>query len=232
MRRNLSLLLIGIALCALAVTAWAKVTGSVSGTTGRVYHSGPLANVTPGVTQRDTAIWVFYEKSVVQPTGGVAVDITATGTVTLVGQLTPGVIPTTTSITSHYLHFDAVTADTSLTGSVTFSEDILGVIVTQANLDGSNAALGRVGTTYPTAVATEGVEFPGDTIIVSADRRTLTVNLTAVGGVQLDNIRVIGLYRQQALPGVSTTGKIVLVLVLSLAGLLIVMRRRTFARPA
>jgi hypothetical protein len=228
MRRYLSLLFIAVALCALAVTAWAKVTGYVSGTTGAVSYTSAAANVTPGATQSNSTISVFYEKSLALPAGGVTVDRTATGIVTATGDLSNTVIPSGTFISSHYLHFDAVTGGTNLTGSVTFSEDILGVIVTQANLDGSNAALGRAGAIYPSAVADVGVELPDDVFTISPDRRTLTVNLKAAGGVPLDNIRVI--VAQQPLPGVSPTGMILLVLVLSLAGLFFVMRRRSFAR--
>ena len=232
MRRLLSLLFIAITLCTLAVTAWAKVTGSVLGTTGAVASVNPLANVTPGVTQSNSAISVFYEQSKVLGVGGVTVDRTATGTISAPGDLTGGTIPAGTAVTSHYLHFDAVTGGTNLTGTVTFSEDILGVIVTRANLEGSDAALGYSGTTYPTAVATEGVELPNDVVTISANRRTLTVNLTAAGGVPLDNIRVIGAKTQQALPGVSQVGMIVLVLVLTLAGFVVVTRRRSLARVA
>jgi len=229
MRRYLSLLFIAITLCALAVTAWAKVTGQITGATGAVTYTGPLADVTPGVTQSNTAISLIYEQT--KPLAGpVSVDITTPGTVSAIGDLTTGTILAGTVVTSHYLHFDAVTGGTILTGSVTFSEDILGVIVTDANLDGSNAELARATTIYPSAVANVGVELPNDVITLSADRRTLTVTLTAAGATHLDNIRVIG--TQQALPGVSQTGMIVLVLVLTLAGLFFVMRRRSLARAA
>jgi hypothetical protein len=79
---------------------------------------------------------------------------------------------------------------------VTFSTDILGVILRQGNrnLTDSDGPLGAPGTDYPGADG-RGLELgaasnpDSDQVTLSADRRTLTVHL-AVAGV-VDEIRVI-----------------------------------------
>jgi CSLREA domain-containing protein len=114
-----------------------------------------------------------------------------------------GVIPAGTVVRSHLLHADRLedfccfaSGDFAyFTATVTFDEEILGIVTSDARLDASDL-LGAAGTTYPTGWDDRGLDFalgPGtandEFITLSADRRSITVRFHVGNG--LDEIRVV-----------------------------------------
>lgn len=101
---------------------------------------------------------------------------TANGT----NSFTPGTITAGTDFTSYLLHFDPVGAaagNSTITGSVTFAYDIIGIVTAAAKLAATDPILGSIG--QYGAAADRGLLLAGtDFITISANRRTLTFNLT------------------------------------------------------
>lgn len=177
----------------------------IIGTTGAVTDetASPPATVLLGATESETQIRLFTEKGNVTLGAPINVDVSVPGTYKFPfnAPYSPGTVPAGTSVDSFFLHFDRVstTGFVRLTGSATFDCPIIGVIALTPQLDASDAALGRVGTTYPTSTAPKrGLEFEEE-VTLSADRRTLIVTLeiqtpTDPNGPAdntLDQIRVI-----------------------------------------
>jgi len=132
------------------------------------------------------------------------VDITASGTYTT-GTLPPSPHPTVTATVDSYLvHADKVGTGVSAVSwmySITFSQDILGIILSAPDSAGTTGQLladtdsvfGLAGTTYSGTQSYRGLEFGtdfSDTITLSADLRTLEVDST-VRREFMDEIRVI-----------------------------------------
>ncbi len=174
----------------------------IIGTTGAVTDetASPPATVLLGATESETQIRLFTEKGNVTLGAPINVDVSVPGTYKFPfnAPYSPGTVPAGTSVDSFFLHFDRVstTAFVRLTGSATFDCPIIGVIALTPQLDASDAALGRVGTLYPTGTeAGRGLEFEEE-ITLSADRRTLIVTLEiqstpSPADSTLDQIRVI-----------------------------------------
>jgi hypothetical protein len=107
--------------------------------------------------------------------------------------LTSAVIPAGTVVDTFFIHNDHVGADgnVTLTGSVTFLNDVLGIQTGPDGLVSQSTILGAPGTTYlPAGGGYELAACPGpEGIVLSADRRTVTVCATT--GPVSDDIRVI-----------------------------------------
>lgn len=95
---------------------------------------------------------------------------------------------------SHLLHLDAAGAGnpTAVSGTVTFSTPILGIIVRDADLNASDSVVGLSDVAYG-AAAGRGTELSatGDRITLSPDMKTISVTL--LGDAGIDEIRVITL---------------------------------------
>ena len=150
-------------------------------------------SVQQGALKSDTQIQLFSERRGVSLANGVAVDITSPGSYTSTASLTSGTIPAATLVDSYYLHADPVGISQNIVqkqaGAVTFPTPVLGVIVLDPELAGSDAALGGSGTLYPATGRELDLGSPTDTAILSADSRTLTLRLSNSGGT--DDVRVI-----------------------------------------
>ena len=162
----------------------------VASTAGAAVEVAPPPSVAPNALESDTEIRVFDEQQGVVLPGPLSVNISAPGLYDDPADLTPAVIPAGTVVSSHLLHFDIIFTGTeiSATGSVTFADRIIGVIVNDADVDASDG-LGALGTVYPAP----GLQFRGaelsenDFIEVGCD--TVTVGLGAFEVI--DHIRVI-----------------------------------------
>lgn len=101
-----------------------------------------------------------------------------------------------TTVDSHFVHFDPVDSHLVLgrSGSVTFSDRILGVILTDDTLDGTDDQLGLSGTSYPYGLSYRGVEVSTkssrDKISLSSDRRTLMIDRFGASNA-VDQLRVV-----------------------------------------
>jgi hypothetical protein len=150
-------------------------------------------SVQQGALESDTQIQLFSERRGVSLASSVAVDITAPGSYTSAVGLTSGTVSAGTLVDSYYLHADPVGISQNIgqmqAGTVTFPTPVLGVIVLDPELTGSDAALGMSGTLYPASGRALELGSPTDTAILSADRRTLTLQLSNSSGT--DDVRVI-----------------------------------------
>lgn len=126
----------------------------------------------------------------------VAIDGVAPGTYSKFPSGT-ATIAAGTLVDSHLIHSDprARNATRHRTGSVTFADDILGVIASTTRLANTDASLGAPGVTYiGTATSWRGLESSensnssGDKYTISADHRTVSFEVnTSV----IDEIRVV-----------------------------------------
>ncbi len=165
------------ALCgAIGASADAAITGG-NATGGDTFSLiSPPANV--GNNNQDTngVLYAFDEKQHHVLTVALDVNITPGG-----GAQT---IPVGTVVSSHYVFVDPI-SDT-VGGTVSFSDDIIGIVEVDSDLDASAAELGAPGTTYssPLLLGLESV----DSVSISGPRQiTLSFQASDPG----DYVRVI-----------------------------------------
>ena len=140
--------IIGVVQAALMVVPVAAVS-DVVGAKGSGVIVAPPSSVFPDATQGPDVI-AFDERQDIRTPAAIPVDVDNGGLpISGGGQLAPGVIPANACIRSHYTHFDPDAVNRETAGFV-FDADIVGIVVTQANLDAS-AFLGAPGTAYPDA---------------------------------------------------------------------------------
>lgn len=192
--RLLPVLLLGI----LFVFHSAAVASIVS-QTGSVTVIPAPSNVGPGALESDSQIVAFAEVQQLALPQALPVNISNPGTSPSAGRanLSPATIPAGTVVNSYLLHFDSISgtdiAPIGIAGSVTFSHDILGLIVHPATLSNTDSVVRLAGLTYPTG-DNRGLELNSgdlapDIINLSPDRRTVTLNL--LNSVGVDQVRVI-----------------------------------------
>lgn len=165
---------------------------AITGTTGNVVAVPAPASVLVGARESDAVIGAFAERRRRALTAPLNLDITAVGVYDVTNPgLTPGIVPPGTTVTSYFLHADAIgSGPASVSGSVSFDERILGIQITDAGLDNTDARFGNPTTIYPTGVANRGLDFAtGDKIALQPGRRTIDIS-DAVFSV-VDQIRVI-----------------------------------------
>src|SRR5205823_2620693 len=136
---------------------------------------------------------LFNERRGVSLSSSVGVDVSTPGSYSSVAGLSPGNISAGTIVDSYYLHADPVgisgSAPQLQAGGVTFPTDVLGLIVLDPSLSGSDSALGISGTSYPAGGRALDLGSPTDTVSFSADRRTVILHLSNSGAS--DDVRVI-----------------------------------------
>src|SRR5262249_36054507 len=155
-----------------------------------------------GVLESDTQIVAFPERQNIILNTAIAVDITVPGTSpsATTRNFSSGTIPIGTKISSYFVHFDDIgdpATPVAASGSITFDTDILGLIVTAKNLDASDSYPGLPSVIYDTGDGGRDLEInPGDVgqgtndqIILSDDRRTVTLNLR--DGTAPDEVRIL-----------------------------------------
>lgn len=174
---------------ATALAAWAATTShaAITATFPAATLIAPPASTLPGALQSNTQVFVFDEQQGVLLPGSVPVDITAIGTYNNAASLTPGVLATGTLVDVHLLHFDQLgPGTTSLTGTVSFDGNIVGIQLLSPTLDTADG-LGTAGA-YPTGNPQRGVEFNGESITVLATNRD--IRFTLVTSNVIDQVRV------------------------------------------
>ncbi len=177
-------------------------TFPLNGVSGAFEEIIPPSSVRAGILESATALRVFVADEVEIETssgpatfpctdnnafGPVMVDVALPGTYDEPNDLSPTLLPDGI-YTSYLIHADAPDgSDPTLTGSMTFDRDILGIRVDPTS-GGGNALL--AGTVERDYAASDGPELGGgDSFFLSPDRRTLTVTLRP--GSDLDQIVVI-----------------------------------------
>ncbi|MEO1574668.1 MAG: hypothetical protein AAFU65_06870 [Pseudomonadota bacterium] len=175
-----------------ALLASPSVAADITGTTGNIITSNPLPSVAPGAFESDTRVPAYEERQRRVLIAPMNVDITNVGVYDATNpMLTPGVIAPGTTVNSYFLHADAVSSGpVTLSGDITFDEDILGIQITDAGLDQTDGPLGAPLTTYPTGVALRGLNLAnGDVVALLPGRRTIRLSFDVFNVT--DQIRVI-----------------------------------------
>lgn len=119
-------------------------------------------------TFQDPNLYGFDEGQNINITNDISLDILADG---LGGGSGPGIVPTGSTVASHYVFFDP-TGVTTQVGTVSFDSDIFGVITSTQNLLASDFLI-NTGVNYLNPSA-RGLE-PGDKITITG-LRTITVD--------------------------------------------------------
>jgi hypothetical protein len=195
-------LLVSIALAAGQATALTPARAGILSVSGDAQQIAAPSSVVTGATESADFVRVFRERQNFTLPADLEVDFAAPG---LYDQ--PKDIPSPspvlvagTRVDSYFFHADPPTGKSSYVfdGSVTFTTDILGVIIfnngTNGRLGDTDALLGHPSTLYPLGGGNDDrdLEFQdgSDDVTLSADRRTLTFHFVTAPG-PMDQIRVI-----------------------------------------
>jgi hypothetical protein len=178
------------------------VLAGVSTTTGTIVSIDPPASVVRGELESDSVMRLFQEQEDLELSGDVVVNIINDGTYDASSDpIGTETVPAGTWVDSYLLHMDPVGAPSNwvcIDGSVTFEEDIIGLILFNAQLEGSDGTLGYSATVYPASGTDAGrrVELPGEinpgtlNDVVTLSGSTLEVHL-CVHSEWSDQIRVL-----------------------------------------
>jgi hypothetical protein len=163
----------------------------VVGVTGAVQLQIAPPSVLPQALESDTLIRLFRERHGVTLAADLVVNITATGQHSKYSGLPSLKIPKGTVVTSYTIHIDPVgrPAGVEYSGGFSLNAPVLGLIVVDQDLIGSDADLGAPGTQYPSGTSSRGPDDGEDQIHLSADRRSLLLSVTTDKNV--DQLRVI-----------------------------------------
>lgn len=164
---------------------------AVLGTTGAVVEVTPPPSVAENAYVSNSQIRAFDEKAF-------TLNINLTASMPQGDSTTSRVLPRGICVQSHLVHFEP-SQTRRLSGSVTFSESIVGLLAYNQPIFGirlmdlSDPIFGNPGTVYATGVNNRGLELTGsastrDRISLSGPN-TLNVDLYSTGS--LDEIRVL-----------------------------------------
>jgi hypothetical protein len=163
---------------------------------GAVRAGPPPISVLPGRVQ-DSAYFVFRERIDVQPAAPIALDAIASGTYLLF--LGPRGSVSDARVDAYLLHLDPQTPDEStLTATVVFPREVIGIQVLDDALDRGDSALGLSQVGYPTRTQMRGFELWRDALFLAGDRRTMMLKTQLMEG--FDQIRVITVARGEEAP--------------------------------
>jgi hypothetical protein len=193
----------------LAAAALAAAAGAtIVSTSGQMTLIAPPPSVDFGALQSDTTMFAFNEQQCVRTTADLPVDITIPGTYDDSSDLTPGVIPSGTLVSSHFVNSDKIGTQpprVELEGSIVTDADIMGIAISEHALNESDV-LGAPGTIYPTGKFGRGLNLDSqnDFVIEQIDKRTVVVHSDV--RIHSDQVRVITrcaetLGRQGCTPG-------------------------------
>jgi hypothetical protein len=177
---------------------------SVLGSCGTVSVTAPPPSIVKGADASDNHIHAFAEQANLSLPSALGVDITPPASFPTLfdtaASLTPGNIPAGTAVDSFYVHTDTVnSAAVSFSATLTFSTDIVGLIVLDANLNASDGIVGLPTVTYFQSKA-RGLEvLPHDDRVTMLSARSIQLNLFA--NTVTDDIRVITAAAGAAAPG-------------------------------
>ncbi len=201
-----------LAACAAAILGLSTVVvagAAISGTSGQVIElTTPPASVALNKLEHATSVYAFDEKQGVTLGGAVAVDAVNPGTYTTFPSGSAKVAAGTL-VDSHMIHSDIPSRSytSHRTGSVTFANDVIGVIGSTAKLASSDS-LGAAGTIYAGTTKWRGLESgengwaSADKLTISANRRTVSFD---VNTYVMDEIRVITKHANPLVTTISDT---------------------------
>jgi hypothetical protein len=163
--------------------AHAAITGSSASVNVIAEPTDAQLNVITSATNA----FAWNEQQGITLRAALRVDAVDPGQYDQTADLVNALIAAGTTVNSHYIHFDSPGSQVaSVVGSVTFDQDILGVIATEVATDSDPGKLDEsdflgAPTLYPDGLVNRGLEFTsngdGDRFTISADRRTVEFNL-------------------------------------------------------
>lgn len=177
------------ALCLLTMALAANSLAAIIGSSGSIEQMTEPADLTMNALESDQYIRVFDENQNFVLGGDLFVNhlVTGGGTFNSDDLLSDGYVSNGTGVQSHLVHFDPTRAQ-RLSGSMTFSEIIIGVIV--RNMDSGLENSDNLGASVFSADYHRGLEgLWCDTFTISDDLKTLSVDLYA--NTNIDEVRVI-----------------------------------------
>ncbi len=182
-----------LAISALAVLA-AVANAGISSVSGSTLVVSPPANVRDDQSESNTNAILFLENGDVTLGANLAVDAVAPGTYDDNSDLSTTNILAGTHVASYFLHSDPVENPVKVyEGSMTFDENILGVIATRGHLNLSDPVLGNGGTLYPTGSTYDNARqyelSQGEYFSISGDMKT--IRYRAVTSTRMDQFRVV-----------------------------------------
>jgi hypothetical protein len=177
------------ALCLLTMVFAANSLAAIVGLSGSIEQMAEPADLTMNALESDQYIRVFDENQNFVLGGDLFVNhlVTGGGTFNSDDLLSDGYVSNGTGVQSHLVHFDPTRA-LRLSGSMTFSEIIIGVIV--RNRDDELENSDYLGASVFSDDYHHGLEgLWCDTFTISDDLKTLSVDLYA--NTNIDEVRVI-----------------------------------------
>jgi PKD repeat protein len=164
--------------------------------TGNAIIVPPPSSVTVTGAGDPTRLLVFDELQGITLAAPLKVDFVAPGLYTATGRAQ--YVPAGTIVDSHYVQSNRKGAGTSIReATLTFAQDIVGVIATRSKLDDSDG-LGAVGTTYGGAYPNRELEFGAGDWVRIVDARTLIVHVDS--STVVDQVRVITKHNAPPVP--------------------------------
>lgn len=179
---------------AIAVQPTSTFAGVIESTGAIAFFGEPPESVRKFALQSSTEIVAFQEQFSFTLDQRVRIDAWLPGSYDQGADLGKTWIDAGTLVNSYFVHQDSIRHDGAiiLAGSLTFDEEILGVITRKGSLRLSDGSLGAASTQYPLSRRMgRGLELNPlrDWFTISDDRRTITFNLRTRPAV--DQIRII-----------------------------------------
>ena len=185
--------LVPVLILAAALAAPAFCDSTVASLNGQIQLDPAPPSVLPGDDLNNAAATLFIEGIDITLGSAVSVDASGTGIFDTNASLNGGTIAAGTVVNSTYLNSDPglQAGGTNLTGSITFSTAILGVISHTATLNATDSIFADPSVTYPVADSQRGFELvPGqDEFTISPDGLTLSFSVVTWNNV--DDLRII-----------------------------------------
>ncbi|MGZ6967733.1 MAG: DUF7507 domain-containing protein [Acidimicrobiia bacterium] len=185
-----------VVVAALVASTFAVAGALIASSSSSIIKLSPApASVKLNALENATKVYAFDEAQGKTLTSAVAVDAVNPGTY---GTFPSGnaTVAAGTVVDSHLIHSDIPSKSYTAhrTGSVTFANDVLGVVASTTKLANSDS-LGATGTLYAGTTTWRGLEGSGengssfgDKLTISADRRTVSFDIQTY---VMDEIRVI-----------------------------------------
>lgn len=170
----------------------ASVSAAIIDTSNNVSIISPPESLDIGYLSSDSNVFLFNEKKDYLLKSDVFINTAQSGEYTNPGTNTPSneYISAGTSVDSYYLHYDPTSSSGSISGSLTFNTEVIGLIFLNNELISSLPIFGSPSTIYLNDQI-ESIESPaiGDLITLSPDRLSLLFEFSATS--RTDNIRII-----------------------------------------
>lgn len=174
--------------CVFALAGFAR--GDIVGESGDIEVDNPPRSLERHAWESSDNIRVFSERLAVEITAPVSVELSQPGILYQDrSNYTPGTVATGTLVDSYLVHIDPLREESyRYSGTVTFAEEIVGVIVRWGSMKATTGQFGLTGTRYD-ARPGHGIEIGRDKIEWSADGHSL--RFFGHASPKIDQIRVL-----------------------------------------